>query len=206
MVSHLRETPGLITGDVGEESMRRKIDMTLEQRVEGLAVLFPEVYKKLRSLASRALANERPGHSWQPTDIVHEAFLRLSRQAPEPWTDRQRFLSDASRSIRRILIDHARERLRLRRGGDRQRLSLSELAAPAADTLVDLLDLDAALERLALRSQRKARLVELRFFGGFTMEECARELAVSLRVAADDWAVARAWLERDLGRSPAAPS
>lgn len=174
-----------------------------------LDALLPLVYDELRRVAGRHMAEERADHTLQATAVVHEAYFRLVGQRNLDYRDRNQFFAAAANAIRRILVDHARSRGRAKRGGGggsgRERVTLdgAEVAAAAADAGVaggvDLIDLDDALGRLAALSERAAKVVELRFFGGLSMGEAAAALGVSPRTAADDWAVARAWLRRELG-------
>src|ERR1035441_3681792 len=131
------------------------------------------VYDELRRLAAYHLRQERPDHSLQATALVHEAYLRLSVQDQSQWRDRTQFVAVASQMMRRVLVDHARARVREKRGGGLWKVSLSEAAELADGRDVEVLDLDAALVRLADIDERKAKLVELRYFGGLTMEEAA---------------------------------
>jgi RNA polymerase sigma factor (TIGR02999 family) len=141
------------------------------------------------------MRRERRGHTFRPTDLVHETYLRLCAQNPA-WQNREQLFAVASRLMRRILVDHARMRAAAKRGGVKVTLSEGMAAAPAAEP--DLLDLDAALEELAELDERHARLVELRFFGGLNIEEAARALEVSVATANRDWMTAKAWLFRRL--------
>jgi RNA polymerase sigma factor (TIGR02999 family) len=162
--------------------------------------LLPLVYDELRRIAARHLERERPGHTLQPTALVHEAYFRLIDQRQVDWRNRAQFLGLAAEMMRRILVNHARDRAALKRGGGLTRVSLTEaLDAPGPD--VDLGDLDDALRRLAEHDPRKARLVELRFFGGLTNAEAAEVLAVSVATVERDWSFARAWLFAALDES-----
>ena len=156
----------------------------------------------LRRLAGRYLQHEAAGHTLQPTALVNEAFLRLLSGEPGPWT-RGRFYAVAAVAMRRILINHARDKRRLKRGGGGLRIPL-ELAEsdPEVDEAVDVVALDEALTRLARNDPRKARLVELRFFAGLSLEEACDTLGISPATAKRDWSFARAWLARDLERGP----
>jgi RNA polymerase sigma-70 factor (ECF subfamily) len=156
------------------------------------------VYDELRRLAAFHLNRERRDHTLQATALVHEAYLRLVQQNPQ-WSDRVQFIAQASLMMRRVLVDHARARLRDKRGGGWHKLSLSEAAELGGGRTVELLDLDCALEELAKVDARKARLVELRYFGGLTMEESALVLGTSLATAERDWKFSRAFLLRELG-------
>lgn len=154
--------------------------------------LIPVLYDELHRLAERSLRGERPNHTLQATALVHEAYLRLVG-ADVPWEDRAHFLAVAARVMRRILVDYARSRGRHKRGGDFARVTLDEsLATP--DRAPDILALDEALERLAAHDGRKARVVELHYFGGMRRNEVARALEISLPTVDRDLRVARAWL------------
>ncbi len=168
--------------------------------------LFPLLYGELRALARRRMQAERSGHTLQPTEVVHEAYLRLVGQEAEP-RDRNHFLALASTAMRRVLVDHARGRGASKRGSDPTRVTLSENAAVGDRRDLDVLEVDQALQRLAELDARQARLVELRFFGGLEVEEAAAVLEVSPATAARDWRIARAWLSRELepGGDPAGP-
>jgi RNA polymerase sigma factor (TIGR02999 family) len=162
--------------------------------------LLPLVYDELRRLAAARLAQEAPGQTLQPTALVHEAYLRLVEPDPShPWDGRAHFFGAAAEAMRRILIDRARDRKRLKRGGDcnRQRLDLEGVIADDASP-DDLIDLDEALGRLALIDARGAELVKLRLYAGLTLDEAAAAMGVVRRTAERDWAFARAWLFRQL--------
>ena len=152
------------------------------------------VYPELRAIARRQLANERGDHTLQPTALANEAYMRLSRLDRIDWQDRLHFVRMASRLMREILVDHARRRAAGKRdGGERVPLTLLDAtAAPAGD--IDLVALDAALDRLAEVDPARAQLVELRYFGGLTIEETAEALSISPATAKRHWQAARAWL------------
>jgi len=160
--------------------------------------LLPLVYNELRALAERLLEQERPGNTLQATALVHEAYVRLIKQDEVEWRGRAHFFAVASQAIRRILVDHARARQTAKRGGDRARVRLEEEGGPALEPDVDLVALDEALARLAELHPRQAQVVELRFFGGLTLQEVAQYLDVSPRTVDGDWSVARAWLRREI--------
>lgn len=163
--------------------------------------LFQAVYDPLRQLARRYFRRERPEHTLQPTALVHEAYLKLAGQSRADWKGRTHFFAVGAKVMRRILIDHARSRRRAKRGGDWLRVTLSGVRGSPVGRALDaaeLLALHAALQELARRDARQARVVELRFFGGLTSLEVAEALGVSKRTADDDWAKARVWLEREL--------
>lgn len=162
--------------------------------------LAPLLYDQLRRIAAAHLQREAPGRTLQPTALVHEAYLRLVDQSRSTWEDEAHFLAIAARIMRQILIDHARARNAQKRGGGARALTLHPEQTPArTERIVDALALDEAVERLAELSERQARIVELRCFGGLTVEQCARVLDVSERTVKGDWRVALAWLERELG-------
>lgn len=170
------------------------------ERPESAAELFAAVYGELRRLARALLRRERPGHTLQPTELVHDAFLRLVDASAVRDVDRTRFFGVAARAMRQVLVDHARRRRAGKRGGAWLRVTLDEgLGAPAAD-LDELLALDEALEALAARDARAARVVELRVFAGLTVEEIAAALDVSKRTVDGDWAFGRLWIARALAR------
>lgn len=158
--------------------------------------LIPFVYQELRKRAAAFLRHERRGHTFRATDLVHETYLRLCAQNAG-WHNREQFFGVSCRLMRRILVDHARRRLAGKRNWG-VRVTLSAVPAESPETQPDLLDLDAALEELATFDERQARLVELRYFGGLTVQEAARALGVSLATAHRDWVMAKSWLFRRL--------
>ena len=164
-----------------------------------LETLMPLVYDELRRLAAHYLRGERPGQTLQPTALVHEAYLRLLKDRPDRWQNRAHFCAIAAHSMRQILIERARARDALKRGGGQPRVTFDEALPAAADApSFDLLALDAALERLAALDPDQARIVELRFFGGLTIEETAEAMGSSPATVKRHWALARAWLAREL--------
>ena len=165
--------------------------------------MLPLVYDELHRLASGYLARERPDHTLQPTALVHEAFLRLINQREVDWRNRAQFLGVAAGLMRRILVNHARDRAAEKRGGERERVSLSLVEVPSGGPDVDLIALEDALERLAKLDERKAKVVELRFFGGLSSEEVAEVLGVSRATVEREWSFARAWLFDALGGNDA---
>jgi RNA polymerase sigma factor (TIGR02999 family) len=160
--------------------------------------LLPLVYEELRRLAAHRLAHEAPGQTLQPTALVHEAWLHLGGDAQPTWQSRAHFFGAAAEAMRRILVDRAREKKALKRGGDLKRVDLDavELVSPMPDD--ELLALDEALDRLATVDTRAAEMVKLCFFVGLTQEEAARELGVSLSTAERVWGFARSWLLREV--------
>jgi RNA polymerase sigma factor (TIGR02999 family) len=160
--------------------------------------LLPLVYDELRALAAKFMAAESPGHTFQPTALANDAYLRLIDQSNTDWKNRAHFFALASRIIRRILVDHARGRAALKRGGDQVRVPFEGRAADHGLSSADLLALDEALEELGRLNDRHRRIVEMRYFGGLTIEETARVLEVSPQTVKADWALARAWLRVQL--------
>lgn len=178
-----------------------------------LEQLWPLVYDDVRRLARRQMARERGDHTLQGTALVNEAFIRLAGQRVLEWHNREQFLSLAAQIMRRVLVDHARQRNAQRRGDGVKAVSLHDthaaLEADAVQALdafeddrVDLLAIDAALTRLQAIDAPQGRIVELRYFGGLTLEETARVVGISLAGVKREWAMARAWLRRELGTQP----
>lgn len=163
-------------------------------REEVLRRLVPVLYAELETLARAQLRNERPGHTLQTADLVHETYLRLAGAGAPAWEGRHHFFSAAAEAMRRILIEHARRRLRLKRGGGRTRVSLSEVNVSADENPEEFLALDDAIRRLEQQDPRAAEIVRLRFFAGLSVEETANVLDISERTVKREWAVARAWL------------
>jgi RNA polymerase sigma-70 factor (ECF subfamily) len=163
--------------------------------------LMPVVYGELRRRAAGYLRRERSGHTLRPTDLVHEAYLKLCAQNAG-FENREQFFGVASRLMRRILVDHARARAAAKRGGGLRVTLSAEPSAPPPHA--DLLELDTALEELAAHDERQARLVELRFFGGLTIEEASHVLGISPATAKREWAHAKAWLFARLMHGPSA--
>jgi len=169
------------------------------------AALLPLVYDELRVLAAQRLANEKPGQTLQATALVHEAYVRLvgTRSANESFDSRGHFFAAAAEAMRRILVEKARHKKRLRHGGGLQKQPLDEnepdIAAPV--DAIDLLALDEALNRLEATSARRAQLVKLRYFAGFTLPEVAEMLAISQSTVEADWTYAKAWLKREMEKT-----
>ena len=160
--------------------------------------MFPLVYAELRRIAAREMRREKPGRTLQTTALVHEAYLRLLKDASLSFENRAHFLGVAARAMREILIEHARARSARKRGGGAVRLTLDDLVAPVSSPSIDVLALDEALQRLARLDERHARVVELRYFGGLSVEETAAALELSPATVKRDWTLARAWLFREL--------
>ena len=165
------------------------------------AELMNEVYGELKRLATKFLRRERKGHTLQATALVHEAFIKLAGNNKLEFTDRAHFFAIASRVMRRVLIEHARARATGKRGGGRTKIELREDAALEQAPSIDILILDHVLKRLAKLDRRKSRIVELRFFAGLTIEETAEVLGVGIATTKEHWALAKAWLKRELKTS-----
>jgi RNA polymerase sigma factor (TIGR02999 family) len=168
---------------------------------EGLDQLLPLVYDELHRQAARYLRRERGEHTLQPTALIHEAYLKLIDQRDVQWQSRTHFFAIAAQLMRRILVDYARTKHREKRGGADDKLPLEEAALVVAnEKSVDLLALDEALTRLAAMDEQQARVVELRYFSGLSLEETAEALDISRATAARDWNMAKTWLYRELTR------
>jgi len=166
--------------------------------------LLPLVYEELRALAAQKLAQEKPGQTLQATALVHEAYLRLvGADVAREWDNRGYFFAAAAEAMRRILIEHAREKMAQKRGGAWQRVPLTEVDPPAGTPPEDLLALDEALERLIRLDATAAQLVKLRYFAGLSVEEGAAALDLATSTAYRHWTFARAWLHSQLGAGPA---
>ena len=161
-------------------------------------MLVPLVHQELRQIARRCMAGEHKGHSYQATALVNEAYLRLVDTASVDWQNRAHFLAVAARIMRRILVDHARARLSQKRGGRAVEVTFDDALEVADEPRHDFEALDDALKALAQSDERKARVVELRFFGGLTVEETASVLNVGPDTVMRDWRLAKAWLQREM--------
>ena len=167
---------------------------------EALEELMPLVYDELHKQAMRYLRHERQNHTLQTTALIHEAYLKLIDQNVK-WESRTHFFAVAANMMRRILVDHARTKHREKRGGAEENLPLEEAALIVSEEKsIDLIALDEALDRLAKKDEQQARIVELRYFSGLSLEETAEALKVSRTTVANDWAMAKAWLHRELTR------
>ena len=169
---------------------------------EALQVLIPLVYGELRRIAQRQLRQERPDHTLQSTALVHEAYLRLTKQGPAEIQNRAHFLAVASQLMRQILVDHARRHRAAKRGGG-LKLELQEAMAQQQAPDIDLIALDNALNELARLDPQQSRIVEMRFFGGLSIEDTAEVIGVSRTTVKREWATARAWLLREMSRGEA---
>ena len=187
-----------------KDEIRHEVTQILREWSDGdanaPARLMPLVYDELRRQARRFLAKERNSHTLQPTALVHEAYMKLIDQSRINWQSRAHFFGIAARMMRRILIDHARAHAAEKRGGAAIRLSLDDLQIPLEQRASDLIALDEALENLMQFDERKAKIVELRFFGGLSDEEISEVLKISTRTVLRDWKTAKLWLYRELSK------
>jgi RNA polymerase sigma factor (TIGR02999 family) len=188
------------------ETMSGQVTLWLEQWRSGdasaLERLLPLVYDELRQVARRQLRAEPAGHTLSPTALVHEVYLRLVQQRQLVAADREHFLALAARTMRRILVDHARARRRLKRGGGEPPAEPDEPAPLEVREIEEVLALEVALERLAKQSERAVRVVECRIFAGLTLEETARVLSLSSKSVQRTWNAASAWLRKEVGTLP----
>ena len=166
--------------------------------------LLPLVEHELRRRARQYMRHERPRHTLQTTALVNEAYLRLVRQRAVSWQNRAHFFAIASQAMRRILVDHAKTQRRAKRGGGAPTVSLEDVAVVSPERSAELLALDAALDKLQALDPRKARMVEMRYFAGLSVEETAQVLEVSTATVMRDWRLVKAWLQREMG-APAPP-
>jgi RNA polymerase sigma-70 factor (ECF subfamily) len=170
-------------------------------RSDAIEQVLPLVYDELRSIAARHMRRERPGHTLQATALVHDAFLKLVDQTRVEWQDRAHFFAIASQAMRRILVDHARARAAGKRGAGAERVSTDDTVVLGNQHPLspeELISLDTALEELAAVDAGQARIVELRYFGGLTIEEAAEAVGISPATLKREWSLARAWLRRRL--------
>lgn len=184
------------------EAITRLLEAWSDGDADALEDLMPQVVPELKQLARGRLSRERRGHTLQPTALVHEVYLQLVRQRRVRWSNRKQFFAFAGTLMRRVLVSHARKRQAAKRGGDATCVTLTEgrICESRDSQPVDLVALDQALDRLAQRSPRQARVVEMRFFAGLTIAETAEALEMSSGTVKLDWSVARAWLFRELTR------
>jgi len=162
--------------------------------------LIPLVYQDLRRIAARQLRQERPNHTLQPTALVHEMFLKLVDQDRIQWQNRAQFFGIAAQLIRRVLVDYVRTRNAEKRGGGAVTIALDDVAAEGGGREIDLIRLDEALQSLAATDEQQSRVVEIRFFGGLSIEETAEVLGISTSTVKRDWIAAKAWLYREMSR------
>jgi RNA polymerase sigma factor (TIGR02999 family) len=177
---------------------KQELDCGPPEHGEAPEYLVPLLYQELRRLAARCLRRERPNHTLQPTALVNEAYLRLAAQSRPAWNDRAEFLAVASHLMREILIDYARTRNRAKRGGGLAPICIEDAGELAAAPEVELMALDEALHALERIDTQQRQIVELRYFGGLSIEETARVLGVSAATVKRDWRMAKAWLHREL--------
>jgi RNA polymerase sigma factor (TIGR02999 family) len=181
------------------DDFARLLDRASAGDLNAARELLPLVYQQLRACAAQLMATERPGHTLQPTALVHEAYLRLVGQGQTCWENRAHFYVAAAESMRRILIEHARRRGRQKRGGDWRKISLNSVDLAGKDVPLDeILSVDEAIRRLEEKDERMAKIVQLRFFAGLSVQETATLLGISDRTVRREWALARAWLFRNL--------
>jgi len=163
--------------------------------------LFPVVYDQLRILAAAKLADESSGHTLQATALVHEVYVKLLSSIEDSWQTRAHFFSAAAEAMRRILVDHARTKKRVKRGGTRRPVSIDGIDLVSPEKVEEIVELDLALKKLEELDQAKSELVKLRFFAGLTMQQAADTLGISLRSAERDWAFVRVWLQDEIGQA-----
>lgn len=164
------------------------------------ADLLPQLYAELKALAEQRMRREGPGQTLQATALVHEVYMRLVGERDPGWDGRAHFFGAAAEAMRRILVERARGKARLKRGGARERTQLGDVATLEEEPDLAVLDLDRALSQLATEDARQARVVELRYFAGLSLEETAAVLGISLTSVKSDWSFARAWLHRELSK------
>ena len=179
----------LLLGDWG-----RGDEVALEQ-------LMPLVYEELRQIARRYMRRQHSGHTFQTTELIHEAYLKIAKQDEQNWYNRAHFFGVAAQAMRHILVDYARSKQSQKRGGDLERVTLTAVSAVSGNQSKEIVALDEALNNLAVLDQRKSRVVELKYFGGLTTEEIAEVLKVSPETVKRDWSFARNWLLRELANA-----
>ena len=183
-----------------EQSITELLRAWQQGEAQALEQLVPLVRERLRRIAEAHLRHEAQDHSWHTSDLVQEAWLKLMEQEYAALQDREHFFSIASRQMRQLLVSYARARKAEKRGGDWLRVTFEEACAVATESLGMLLPLDDALCALETKDPQKTRIVELRYFGGLTVEETARVLGLSVATVVRQWSAARAWLKRELGQ------
>ncbi len=167
-------------------------------KLDNAEKLLPHVYNELHALADSLFRHQKPGHTLQPTALVHEAFIKLVDRNRTPWQSRSHFFAVAAKAMRQILVDHARKNRAEKRGDGWNRIALDEHLCPTSQNEIDMYDLDTALTKLSQLDKRQSDLVELRFFGGLGVVEAAELIGISKRTAELDWRMARAWLRNEL--------
>lgn len=181
---------------MNHSDIKTVLEATERHEAQAADQLFPLVYDRLRAIAGAYFRGQSQAHTLQPTALVHEAFMQIAKRDEVSWQGRAHFLAVAAVAMRGILVDHARRRGALKRGGDRQRVTLFEPAS--GDSPIDALAIDEVMSQLAERHARQARVAELRFFGGMTVAEVAHVLETSNSTVEEDWRFARAWLSTRL--------
>jgi RNA polymerase sigma factor (TIGR02999 family) len=197
----------MTTGDAPLTDVTSLLERLSAGDREAMATLFDTLYRELRGLAVAAMRAERREHTLQPTALVHEAYIRLAADT-SPLSSRHHFFGVAAIAMRRILVEHARARYAAKRGGHAPRVSLDDIDVPMPIVLddLDVAALDTALTRLSALDARQARIVELRFFAGLTVEETAEVVGTSARTVKREWQMSRAWLKREMARQSGAPA
>jgi len=185
--------------DADHKDITRLLEQAVAGRRAAWDAVIPLIYVELRTLAGAAMQHERPGHTLQPTALVHEAFLRLVRQNQRSWESRTHFFAAAAETMRRLLVDHARSRNAAKRGAGHTNEPLDGLLVSFESRSTDLMALDSALKKLRDLDTRQCRIVELRFFGGLSVRQVADVMGVSESTVERDWRMARAWLFREIG-------
>lgn len=183
-----------MTTPAGQQQVTQLLYEWRNGDVAALEKLIPLVQPELRRLAHHYMSRERPGHTLQTTALLDEAYLQFTDKTSPAWQNRAHFFAVSAQLMRRIMVDHARQRQALKRGGGAIRVNLDEAAAVTETRAEELLALDEALEKLATFDQRRAQVVEMRYFGGLTMEEIADVLKIHVNTVTRDWTAARAWL------------
>ena len=197
------EDPGAQPNDPNQQEITGRLIAWNSGESGALESVIDAVYRELRRMADRYLRQESPGHSLQPTALVHEAYLRLIDQSQVTWQNRAHFFGVAAQMMRRILVDHARGKHRTKRGGNERTISLEEVLDVGGGKTPDLVALDEALNTLAEIDLRKSQVIEMRFFGGMSVEETAAALDVSPQTVLRDWKLAKAWLYKQLKKESA---
>jgi RNA polymerase sigma factor (TIGR02999 family) len=193
-IPHLRDCWGECVASSSSQSVTELLARWKTGDVSARDALVPLVYDELRRIARRCLSNQPSNHTLQPTALVHEAYLRLARRDSVDWQDRGHFFALAAQMMRQILVDHARKQLAVKRGGNAITVVVDESSAVSKETSLDLLALDDAMNRLATLDPRQCQIVELRFFGGLSIEETAEAVKISTATTKREWATARLWL------------
>jgi RNA polymerase sigma factor (TIGR02999 family) len=193
---------GMSSTPIRRDAVTQLLEQLSAGKPQAIEELLPLIYTELRRQAARCLRRERRGHTLQPTALVHEAYMKLMEQRDVQWQNRSHFLGIAAQAMRRILIDHARTRGRNKRGGALAKVELEEGHAIQEAVSIDVLALDQALTRLQAVDVRQARIVELRYFGGLSVDETAEVMEISPATVKRDWTMAKAWLFDQLSRQP----